>query len=73
MPMSEQDQATPNVHTPRPAERQMTWRAILAGCLLGGVASCMNTWMGLEIGGSFGGSLIADVMGFRLFASWMDP
>lgn len=51
----------------------MTWRAILAGCLLGGVASCMNTWMGLEIGGSFGGSLIADIMRLRLFASWIDP
>ncbi len=42
-------------------------RSILAGCLLGGVISCMNIYMGLKIGWSFGGSLIAAILGFGLF------
>ena len=55
------------VYTPQPGERQMTARAIVAGCLLGGFISCMNIYMGLKIGWSFGGSLIAAILGFALF------
>ena len=55
------------IYTPRPNEAQMTVRAIVAGCLLGGVVSCMNIYMGLKIGWSFGGSLIAAILGFGVF------
>ena len=55
------------VYTPLHGERQLTVRAIVAGCLLGGFISCMNIYMGLKIGWSFGGSLIAAILGFALF------
>ena len=70
--MSEQPDTKPTapaeqIYTPRADERQLTTRAIVAGCLLGGVVSCMNIYMGLKIGWSFGGSLIAAILGFGLF------
>ena len=55
------------IYKPEAAERQLTTRSIVAGCLLGGVVSCMNIYMGLKIGWSFGGSLIAAILGFGLF------
>ncbi|MDE0101745.1 MAG: hypothetical protein OXN89_05140 [Bryobacterales bacterium] len=51
----------------------MTSRAILAGCLLRGVVSCMNIYMGREIGWSFGWSLIAAILGFGLLTTSIDP
>ena len=61
--------ATPSeqIYTPAPGENQLTVRSVVAGCLLGGVVSCMNIYMGLKIGWSFGGSLIAAILGFGLF------
>ncbi len=58
---------TEQIYTPRSGERQLTARSVVAGCLLGGVVSCMNIYMGLKIGWSFGGSLIAAILGFALF------
>ena len=55
------------IYTPAFGEQQMTLRSVAAGCLLGGVISCMNIYMGLKIGWSFGGSLIAAILGFGLF------
>ncbi len=55
------------IYQPVPDERQLTVRSVVAGCLLGGVVSCMNIYMGLKIGWSFGGSLIAAILGFGLF------
>ena len=55
------------IYRPVAGERQLTRRSIIAGCLLGGVVSCMNIYMGLKIGWSFGGSLIAAILGFALF------
>lgn len=55
------------IYRPEAGERQLTTRSIVAGCLLGGVISCMNIYMGLKIGWSFGGSLIAAILGFALF------
>ncbi len=55
------------LYAPRPGERQLTSRSLVAGCLLGGIVSCMNIYMGLKIGWSFGGSLIAAILGFALF------
>lgn len=57
------------IYSPVADERQLTARSIVAGCLLGGIVSCMNIYMGLKIGWSFGGSLIAAILGFALFMS----
>lgn len=70
--MSEQHKLTcpiadQQIYAPSLAERQLTTCAVVAGCLLGGVISCMNIYMGLRIGWSFGGSLIAAILGFGLF------
>lgn len=58
------------IYRPTPDERQLTKRSVIAGCLLGGVVSCMNIYMGLKIGWSFGGSLIAAILGFALFMAF---
>lgn len=55
------------IYSPAEGEHQLTTRSVIAGCLLGGVISCMNIYMGLKIGWSFGGSLIAAILGFGLF------
>lgn len=55
------------IYSPAEGEHQLTTRSVIAGCLLGGVVSCMNIYMGLKIGWSFGGSLIAAILGFGLF------
>ncbi|MHC4413700.1 MAG: OPT family oligopeptide transporter [Planctomycetota bacterium] len=57
------------LYQPPPDERQLSIRAVAAGCLLGGVVSCTNIYMGLKIGWSEGGSLIAAILGFALFAA----
>ena len=61
--------ANERIYSPLADERQLTARSIVAGCLLGGIVSCMNIYMGLKIGWSFGGSLIAAILGFALFMS----
>jgi len=57
------------IYVPSPDEDGFTWRAIGVGCLLGGVVSCMNIYFGLKSGWSIGGSLIAAILGFSVFAS----
>ncbi|HAA54485.1 MAG TPA: hypothetical protein DCE42_06995 [Myxococcales bacterium] len=56
------------VYAPQPGEAQLTVRAVVAGCLLGGLVSCMNIYMGLKIGWGFGGSLIAAILGYSAFS-----
>lgn len=55
------------IYTPQAGESQFTWRAVIAGCLIGSVVAMMNAYVGLRIGWSFGGSLIAAIMSFALF------
>ncbi len=57
------------LYTPAPGETQLTVRAVLAGCLIGGVVSAMNIYFGLRTGWSIGGSLIAAILGYSLFAA----
>ncbi len=38
------------LYQPQPGERQLSIRAVVAGCLIGGVVSCANIYMGLKIG-----------------------
>jgi len=61
----------PNVqlYQPEPNERQLTWRAVLSGCLIGSVVSCTNIYVGLKIGWAFGASIIAAVLSFSLFSA----
>ncbi|MCB9762325.1 MAG: OPT/YSL family transporter [Alphaproteobacteria bacterium] len=56
------------LYTPAPDEAQLSVRAVIAGCLLGGVVAAMNIYLGLRTGWSVGGSLIAAILGFSVFA-----
>ena len=66
-PRPDPQSASGRMYAPGVSEAQLTLRSVVAGCLLGGVVSCMNIYMGLKIGWSFGGSLIAAILGFGLF------
>lgn len=57
------------MHVPAAGELQLTVRAVLVGCVLGGVVSAMNIYFGLRTGFSIGGSLIAAILGFSIFAA----
>ena len=67
--MSTKEVQDERLYTPQEGEDGFTFRAILTGCLLGGVVSCMNIYFGLKTGWSIGGSLIAAIMGFSIFAA----
>lgn len=55
------------LYNPTPNESQFTVRAVLIGCLIGGVVSAMNIYFGLRTGWGFGGSLIAAILSYSLF------
>jgi putative OPT family oligopeptide transporter len=55
------------LYTPSSGEAQFTLRAILAGCMIGGVVSAMNIYFGLRTGWGFGGSIIAAILSYSLF------
>ena len=48
-------------------QRQLTVRAVLTGCLLGGVMSISNLYVGLKIGWGLGVAITAAVLAFTLF------
>ena len=56
------------IYQPVPGEIQLTARAVLVGCLLGGLVSAMNIYFGLRTGWSIGGSLIAAILGYAVLA-----
>ncbi|QEG37269.1 OPT family oligopeptide transporter [Bythopirellula goksoeyrii] len=58
-------------YTPQPGERQLTARALIAGCLVGSVVSCTNIYIALKIGWSFGASIITAVLSYSIF-SWFN-
>jgi uncharacterized oligopeptide transporter (OPT) family protein len=62
-----ESQDADRLYFPPPEEQGFSIRAVLAGCLLGGLVSAMNIYLGLRIGWSFGGSLIAAILGFSIF------
>jgi len=55
------------LYTPQKGELQMTMRAIVVGCLIGGIVSAMNIYFGLRTGWGFGGSLIAAILSYSFF------
>ncbi len=57
------------IYTPSPGERGFSARAVFAGCLLGGAVAGMNIYFGLRTGWSIGGSLIAAILGYAVFAA----
>ncbi len=48
-------------------QRQLTIRAILTGCVIGGVMSISNLYVGLKIGWGLGVAITAAVLAFSLF------
>ena len=56
------------LYIPGPRERQLTVRAVITGCLIGGLVSMMNIYFGLKTGWSIGGSLIAAILAFAVFS-----
>ena len=55
------------IYTPSPGEKQLTFRAVAIGCLIGGAVSAMNIYLGLRTGWGFGGSIIAAILSYSLF------
>lgn len=56
------------LYTPDPNEAQLTWRAVIVGSLTGSIVACTNIYIGLQIGWSFGASIIAAVLSYSIFA-----
>ncbi|MEC8022996.1 MAG: OPT family oligopeptide transporter [Myxococcota bacterium] len=57
------------MYFPTPDEQQLTLRALVAGCIVGGVVACTNIYIGLKIGWTFGASIVSAVLGFALFSA----
>jgi putative OPT family oligopeptide transporter len=55
------------LYVPAPGERQLSFRAVAAGCFLGWIVVAGNLYLGLSIGWSVGGSLMAAILGFAFF------
>ncbi len=55
------------LYSPEPGERELTLRALLAGCLLGAIITATNMYFGLKTGWTEGGSLLSAILGFSLF------
>lgn len=55
------------MYEPAAGELQLTVRALLIGCALGGVIAAMNIRFGLKTGWSVGGSLLAAILSFAFF------
>lgn len=64
---AEAELAEERLYTPAPGELQLTFRAVASGCLLGGLVTGMNLYLGLKIGWTVGGSLMAAILGFAFF------
>jgi len=56
------------LYTPAPGEAQFTLRAVVVGCMLGAIVTGMNLYLGLKIGWSVGGSLMAAILAFSFFS-----
>ena len=47
--------------------KQLTWRAVIAGMLLGSILSLTNLYANLKMGWSFGVALTAGIISFALW------
>ena len=57
------------LYSPEADEAQLSFRAVIVGCLLGGVVTSMNMYLGLKIGWTVGGSLMAAILGYAFFCN----
>tara|TARA_R110002096_G_scaffold299503_2_gene493960 strand:+ start:27042 stop:28820 length:1779 start_codon:yes stop_codon:yes gene_type:complete len=62
------EQVEGQLYTPKPGEAQLTPRAVILGCFIGGLVSAMNISFGLKIGWTVGGSLMAAILGYAAFS-----
>lgn len=67
MEKQDQPQNGDPLYSPEEGESQLTLRAVLAGLLLSSVIVGMNLYLGLKIGWTVGGSLMAAILGFAFF------
>lgn len=49
-----------------PETQQFTIRAVLVGCILGGVIAASNVYLGLKTGWTFGASLFGSIFGYAI-------
>src|SRR5881394_4482260 len=49
--------------------RQLTWRAVIMGSLLGGVLSLTNLYIGLKAGWGFGVAITASILSYAIWTS----
>jgi uncharacterized oligopeptide transporter (OPT) family protein len=56
------------LHVPAAGEAQLTLRAVLAGCVIGGIGGVMNVYLGLKTVFTVGGSLMTAILAFGFFA-----
>src|SRR5262245_30950313 len=49
--------------------RQLTWRAVLMGSLLGGILSLTNLYIGLKAGWGFGVAITASILSYAIWAA----
>jgi len=54
-------------HVYKPDERQLTVRALIVGCLLGGIMSVANLYVGLKVGWSLGMAITSTILAFVIF------
>ncbi|KAG0694195.1 OPT oligopeptide transporter protein-domain-containing protein [Suillus ampliporus] len=47
-------------------EQQLTVRAVLVGCILGGIIAASNIYIGLKTGWTFGSALFGAILGFAI-------
>lgn len=56
----------PPLHGIPEETHQLTFRAIIIGCMLGAVVSASNIYLGLKTGWTFGASLFGGILGFAI-------
>jgi uncharacterized oligopeptide transporter (OPT) family protein len=56
------------LYVPVPGEPQLTTRAVISGCVIGGIGGLMNVYLGLKIGFTVGGSLMTAILAFGFFS-----
>jgi len=70
-PSPDENDAAPidheHIYQPAAGELQLTVRAVAIGCVIGALLAAMNIYLGLRIGITEGGSLIAAILSFALF------
>lgn len=69
-PASETAEDTPSeqIYTPAPGELQLTLRALVVASLIGAVIATINVYFGLKTGWTIGGSILAAILSYALFA-----